>query len=136
MTRLLCHYLARTAFTALLVSAAALAQAESASGPLDGRSFEGVVLDKGKTRGDADTLIFKNGLFRSTACDPYGFNEAPYKVVADGNAMRFEAETESPKHGKLQWSGYVRGDKVDATATWVRAGKEPVDRWYVGGLQR
>jgi len=32
--------------------------------------------EKGKTKGDRDTLIFKDGKFRSTACDVYGFSEA------------------------------------------------------------
>jgi hypothetical protein len=36
---------------------------------LDGRRFDGVVLERGKTSGDADTLIFEGGRFRSTACD-------------------------------------------------------------------
>ena len=36
---------------------------------LDGRNFAGVVLECGKTEGDADTLIFKGGRLRSTASD-------------------------------------------------------------------
>jgi len=34
---------------------------------LDGRRFQGIVLERGKTTGDADTLIFEGGRFRSTA---------------------------------------------------------------------
>ena len=36
---------------------------------LDGRNFTGIVLECGKTEGDADTIVFKNGRFRSTACE-------------------------------------------------------------------
>ena len=125
-------YLAGFALAAIVASAPAFAQA----GALDGKSFEGVLIQKGKTRGDADTLIFRDGRFRSTACDQYGFSEAPYKVVTDGNVTRFETETESPRYGRLQWTGYLRGDKVDATAIWVRSGNAPIEQWYVGSLKK
>jgi hypothetical protein len=44
---------------------------------LDGRNFDGIVLECGRTSGDADTLIFKDGRFRSTACDQYGYGDGP-----------------------------------------------------------
>jgi len=105
----------------------ALAHAES----LDGRRFEGVFIERGKTSGDADTLIFKDGHFRSAACDRYGYAEVPYKTLAAGDALQFEAESESPKYGRLVWKGVVRGGKLDATATMVRTGKTPVENWVV-----
>lgn len=98
---------------------------------LDGRRFEGVFLERGKTSGDADTLIFKDGRFRSIACDRYGYVEVPYKTLAAGDTLQFEAESESPKYGRLVWKGVVRGNKLDATATMVRAGKSPVENWVV-----
>jgi hypothetical protein len=87
-----------------------------ASGSLDGRSFTGVFLERGKTSGDADTITFKDGRFRSSACDRYGYSDAPYKVTNVGDTMRFETETQSAKYGKLQWSGAVRGGKLDIGA--------------------
>ena len=75
---------------------------------LDGRRFEGVVLERGKIAGDADTLIFERGLFRSTACDRYGYGDGPYTARASGDGLAFEAETESAQHGKLRWAGIVR----------------------------
>ena len=125
-------YLTGVAFAAMLAAAPGYAQ----TGPLDGKSFQGVLIEKGKIRGDADTIVFKDGRFRSTACDQYGFSEAAYTVATEGNVTRFEAETESARHGRLQWTGYVRGDKLDATAIWVRPGKAPVEQWYVGGLKK
>lgn len=44
----------------------------AAAGLLDGRSFEGVFIPRGKTQGDADTLQFRNGRFHSLACDQHG----------------------------------------------------------------
>ena len=104
--------------------------------PLDGRSFDGVFLQRGKTSGDADTLIFKDGRFRSTACDKYGYSDAPYKTTADGDNVRFEAETESKKYGKLLWNGTVRGGKLDATVMMVQDGKKPVENWVVAGEKK
>jgi len=103
---------------------------------LDGRSFQGVFLERGKTSGDADTLIFKDGRFRSTACDRYGYSDAAYKTMKEGDALRFEAETQSAKYGKLVWNGTVRGSKLDATVMMVQAGKEPKENWVVAGEKK
>ena len=80
---------------------------------------------------DADTLVFKGGRFRSSACDRYGYSDAPYKTVAAGDALRFEAETQSAKYGKLLWNGTIRGNKLDATVMMMRDGKAPIENWVV-----
>ena len=103
---------------------------------LDGRTFQGVFLERGKTSGDADTLVFKDGRFRSTACDKYGYSDAPYKVVATGDQTRFEAETQSAKYGKLVWSGVVHGGKLDATVMMEQAGKKPIENWVVAAEKK
>src|SRR6185436_18970178 len=100
---------------------------------LDGRTFQGVFLERGKTSGDADTITFKDGRFRSSACDRYGYSDAPYKAVAAADGTRFEAETQSAKYGKLLWSGQVRGGKLDVTVMMQRDGKAPVENWVVAG---
>jgi hypothetical protein len=118
------------------VLAATLAPALALGSGLDGRRFEGVFLERGKTSGDADTLIFKDGRFRSTACDRYGYSDAPYKTTAAGDVVHFEAETESPRYGKLVWKGVVRDGKLDATAMAIRQGKAPVENWVVAGEKK
>ena len=121
----------------LLAAGAVLAATTSAQGTqLDGRRFDGVFLARGKTSGDADTLLFQGGRFRSTACDRYGYSDAPYRVVSAGDALSFEAETESPKYGKLVWRGVVRGDYLNATATTVRDGKAGTENWVVAAAPR
>ena len=117
------------AAVALAVATVFPAFAESSS--LDGRTFEGVFIQRGKTAGDADTLVFKDGRFRSSACDRYGYSDAAYKLAAAGDATRFEAETSSPKYGRLVWTGVIRGGKLDATATMVRDGKSSIENWVV-----
>ena len=101
---------------------------------LDGRSFTGIVLECGKTEGDADTIIFKNGRFRSIACDKYDYGDGAYTTAkADGGAVRVQAQTESPKYGKLLWEGVVRGKRLDATFTMVRDGRTLGEKWVLAG---
>ena len=119
-----------------LAAAALLSPTLAYSNALDGRTFQGVFLERGKTSGDADTLIFKDGRFRSTACDRYGYSDAPYKTAGSGDNMTFEAETQSAKYGKLVWNGVIRGGKLDATVLMMRDGKAPIENWVVAGEKR
>ena len=121
---------------AVAVAAAAILSPAAYSNELDGRTFQGVFIERGKTSGDADTLTFKGGRFRSSACDQYGYSDAPYKTAGTRDNMSFEAETQSPKYGKLVWNGTVRGGKLDATVMMLRDGKAPIENWVVAGEKR
>ena len=123
----------RQAAAALVLASASIFPALADTRALDGRSFEGVFIQRGKTSGDADTLVFRDGRFRSLACDRYGYSDAPYKTASTGDMTRFEAETDSPKYGKLRWSGVIARGKLDATAVMVREGKADIENWVVAG---
>ena len=103
---------------------------------LDGKSFVGEFVNKGKTSGDKDTMIFANGRFRSTACDRHGYGDAAYKATSEGNTIRFEAETESPRYGKLVWKGVVKGERLESAVTMLEPGRAPVDHRAWGDLKR
>jgi hypothetical protein len=103
---------------------------------LDGRNFDGIVLKRGETSGDADTLSFKGGRFRSSACDPYGYGDGRYTATRSGETVSFEAETESPQYGKLRWKGAVRGPRLDGTMTMVRDGQATGEKWVLAGEKR
>jgi len=124
--------------TALLIVSGCVAApaAFAQAGPLDGRRFEGVFLARGKTSGDADTLMFDGGRFRSSACDRYGYGDAPYRASPSGDGTTFEAETESPRYGRLVRRGVIRGDQLNATAMMVRDGKPPLENWVVAATPR
>jgi hypothetical protein len=100
---------------------------------LDGRRFVGVVLERGETAGDADTLIFEGGRFRSTACDRYGYGDGPYRWQPREGEIGFEAETERPQYGQLRWQGVVRGARLDGTLPMVRNGKAAGEKWVLAG---
>ena len=122
-----------TRLLSLLFRHADIAPAEGGRDPLDGRTFEGIVLECGKTAGDADSLIFRAGRFRSTACDRYEYGDGAYSVVAAGDSLTFSAETQSPKYGTLRWHGVVRGPRLDGTLTMVRDGKVLGEKWVLAG---
>ena len=100
---------------------------------LDGRRFDGIVLERGKTAGDADTISFTNGRFRSSACDRYGYGDGAYTAREAAGAIEFECETESPKYGRLRWHGMVRGARLDATLTMLRNGVATGEKWILAG---
>ena len=125
-----------TFFSLFALAAAVVPAAPALANGLDGRTFQGVFLERGKTSGDADTIIFKDGRFRSTACDRYGYSDAIYKTSAAGDGTRFEAETQSAKYGKLVWNGFIRGNKLDATVMMVQSGKAPIENWVVAAEKK
>jgi hypothetical protein len=124
---------APTRLLSLLFRHAGIAPAEGGRDPLDGRTFEGIVLECGKSAGDADSLIFSAGRFRSTACDRYEYGDGAYSVVASGDSLTFSAETQSSKYGTLRWHGVVRGPRLDGTLTMVRDGKVLGEKWVLAG---
>jgi hypothetical protein len=103
------------------------------SGSLDGKRFDGVVIERGKTAGDADTVLFDKGRFRSTACDQYGYGDGPYTATASADGVIFEAQTESTGGGRLLWQGVIRGPRLDGTLTMVRDGQAVGEKWILAG---
>ena len=47
-----------------------------------------------------------------------------------------QGETTSAKFGSLKWKGWVRGEKLDATALLAQDGKAPIENWVAAGLKR
>ena len=110
-----------------------VASGDGGRAALDGRRFDGIVVECGKTSGDADSLLFEGGRFRSTACDRYEYGDGAYSVVAADDALTFTAQTDSPKYGTLRWHGVVRGKRLDGTLTMVRDGQVLGEKWVIAG---
>ena len=118
---------------ALSFAAASFGSPDGPSATLDGKTFSGESAEKGKTKTEKDTLKFAAGRFRSLACDTYGFGDAPYVATAalDGS-ISWTAETASAKEGKIQWKGKVKGDTLEGTYVWMKAGQAPIEYWIKG----
>ncbi len=100
---------------------------------LDGRRFDGIVLECGKTTGDADSITFEGGRFRSSACDRYGYGDGAYAARESATGIEFDCMTESPTYGQLRWRGVVQGARMDATLTVVRDGVDRGEKWILAG---
>lgn len=119
------------AVTAAVVVAAAV----FAATPLDGKTFTGDLLEKGKDKADADTFVFKDGKFRSVACDAYGFGDAPYTVSQDHGKTVFSAVTKNTKGDEMHWQGTVDGTSISGTVRMVSGGKDATSFTFKGSAK-
>jgi hypothetical protein len=92
------------------------------SGLLDGLVFRGPTGTRDMDAHHIDVAVFANGRFRSLACEELGFAEQAYRAERDGDAIRFEAVTVSPRYGTLSWQGVVRNGRLEASYVWVKKG--------------
>jgi hypothetical protein len=92
------------------------------SGLLDGLVFRGPTGARDMDAHHLDVAVFANGRFRSLACEELGFAQQTYRAERDGDAIRFEAVTVSPKYGTLSWQGVVREGRLEARYVWVKKG--------------
>lgn len=125
---------------ALIVSLVLLAPpalSADAKGALDGKSYSVDMNKKGDAKSEKDGLVFKDGTFRSTGCDAYGFTAVAYqtKPGADG-ATEFTATATSAKEGKMEWKGVAKGDTVEGTAVWTKDGQPAEDYVFKGAIQK
>ena len=91
---------------------------------LDGKTYFGQNGSKGKPADHDDEFIFKEGMFRSTSCDKYGFTEGQYETTEADGIIYFKAATASPSHGQMFWEGQIDGESLDGTFVWTK------ERWY------
>ena len=110
--------------------------------PLDGRAFAAEAGENGKAADEKnDVITFAGGKFHSSACDQYGYGKGDYRASATGDAVSFEAETQSDKDGRLVWKGTVRGSDIEGTFVHYRKGwflnpnPEPVQHWFKGHVK-
>lgn len=121
---------------AALLLCGLVSSAAGAGGPLDGKTFVGTMTEKGKTKGDPDAFIFKDGKFRSTGCDAYGFTETSYAAAVSDVATTFDAVAASSKEGTMKWKGTVKGDVVEGTVVWTKEGQADIGYTFKGTLKK
>jgi hypothetical protein len=115
---------------ALLAWFAWVPNAGAESKVLDGKTFEGVLGEKGQTKSEAETVIFQAGKLHSNLCDPLGFGSGPYSTKASGGSVAVEADTTSPKEGTMHWSGTIKAGHFEGTVLWTKADKTTVNYWF------
>jgi len=130
----------RYAAFAVLVSAAISSLALAASGLLDGNTFQGECVEKGKAAGTGvpDELRFRDGKFLSTLClEKHGCGEAKYTAKKVGETITWESTLVSTKasEGRIRWKGTVKGDVAEATLVWTKPGQKPSEWTFSGRLK-
>ena len=116
--------------------AATAPAAPAAAGVLDGRTFTLMVKDPSKPSAEPDTLVFAGGTMRSAACDPYGFTAATYTPTNEAGAVTFIADAKSPKEGMNHWVGSVKGEVIEGTFVWSKAGQTSITYTFTGTLKK
>lgn len=106
-----------------------------ATSPLDGKTYKGEVKTEGEEKGDEDSFIFKDGTFRSSACDEYGFKEAPYTLINKDGYLHFTATTKNKEGGTITWSGSVTGANIEGTAHRKMASGKSATMTFTGVQQ-
>lgn len=121
----------------------ALGSAAAIAGLLDGKVFVGDAGVKGKPADEKDDVIsFADGMFHSKVCDQWGYGKGVYNATMEGDAIHFEAETLSPKDGRLVWKGTVKGDSLEGVFThyrkpWLlRPNPKPIEHWVKAKLKQ
>lgn len=121
--------------TWLTTMAIVLLAAAASAGDLDGMTFAVMVDDPGADEPTEDTLIFEDGMFRSVACDEYGFDWASYSTEAmAAGIVRFEATAESEEEGSNHWVGKVFENRIEGTFTWTKEGQDPIEYSFAGAV--
>ena len=89
---------------------------------LDGKVFVGQSREKHKKAVKEDELRFVEGEFYSVGYGQRGFSGGVYKVRTEDDRIYFNAETVSPKQGKIKWRGIVHGDSIEVNYHWSKRG--------------
>ena len=103
---------------------------------LDGKTYHGTIKMGAEAKADPDEFIFKEGTFRSTACDQYGYTSAPYEVKPEGTKSTFTAVTKNKQGAQIQWNGTIAGDKIDGVAKMTTPSGEITNGTFQGTLRR
>ena len=96
--------------------------ASGQGGLLDGKAFVGQYREKHKRVVKVDELRFMRGKFYSIVYGQRGFTEGVYTAKAEADKILFEAETVSPKKGRIKWRGIVYGDSIEVNYHWSKKG--------------
>lgn len=84
-----------------------------------------------------DTLIFKGGIFASTAFEKRGFEPSVYEQDnRAGSIGGFDcAQTSKTGQGKTQWSGSITGSQVQGNLVWTKKDGTAVNFSYHGSKE-
>ena len=75
----------------------------------------------------------------SVGCAEWAFDAGSYTTRGEGDNIYFEAETSSPKHGKILRKGTVQSNESNATYVWTKKSwywkDAHQEKWFEGSLK-
>ena len=110
-----------------------MVQAQSTSSQLDGKKFRIELSKTGSTEVPiVQTLVFSNSMMQTPDFNSLGFKESKAYVKPTEDYFTWTSTINSEKEGVMGWQGSVKGDKIEGTCTWRRAGAQPVQYTFTG----
>ncbi|MBC8173051.1 MAG: hypothetical protein H7X71_04010 [Chitinophagales bacterium] len=100
-------------------------QTKSDGAALDGKNFTVTTMEKDKPEtGVKENITFAEGYFDNEQCHEWGFTKGKYTSKKSGeDLVSFEATTESPAEGKMEWTGTVDHGKLKGDMVWKKQGQ-------------
>jgi hypothetical protein len=68
----------------------------------------------------ADKIRFESGVFHSSECSSYGFQEAGYALRRLRSGQRWSSTLYNEDGERADWEGVLEGDRMIGTFTWTR----------------
>lgn len=109
-------------------------KAKAGADALDGKVVAGELVKAGEKSGDKDQLSFKGGKFLSSACVPFGFQEAAYTATEKDGVVTFTANPTNAAGETMSWTGTLTKGVVIGTAVYKSKSGETTTYAYNGKL--
>jgi hypothetical protein len=87
---------------------------------LEGKAFSGPTGTVGMDADHRETVLFSGGVFRSLACEEWGFEPESLRADEIDGAVHFEAVHKSEDYGTMTWRGTIRDGKLEAQYVWEK----------------
>ncbi len=110
-----------------------MVRAQSTSSQLDGKKYRIELSKTGSTEAPiAQTLVFTNSMMQTPGFNSLGFKESKAYVKPTEDYFTWMSTVNSEKEGVMGWQGSVKGDKIEGSCTWRRAGAQPIQYTFTG----
>ena len=116
---------------ALAFAGSYTSHAQERQSALDGRKYKVDLMKDGKTE-SVETLIFNKSMLQTPDCAKYGFTEGTAYVKTTQDYYTWSSTLKSDKEGAMAWQGSVKGDNIEGTCIWRKAGQQSTSYTFKG----
>ena len=120
-------------FLAFAFAAVNVIHAQTVQTPLDGNKYKIDFMKDGKTE-STETLIFQGSKLQTPDCAKYGFTDGLAYVKPTKDYFTWSSSVKSETEGVMAWQGSVKGENIEGTCVWRKAGQDPTNYTFKGTL--